>query len=88
MVVKKKSRQNQYISRQRGKCPICLMSMNEKKEKREKGKRSSKKGKKKDHHNYGGGESVTLHCDHVFHKKCISKWLEYKNNCPMCRKQI
>ncbi len=33
-------------------------------------------------------ETVELHCGHSFHKKCIAKWLEYKKNCPLCRKAI
>jgi hypothetical protein len=31
----------------------------------------------------------TLHCNHVFHKKCIDKWFKKdKNDCPMCRAVI
>ena len=30
----------------------------------------------------------TLTCNHVFHKKCIDKWLKDNLNCPMCRKEI
>ena len=26
-----------------------------------------------------------LDCNHVFHKKCIHKWLSNKNMCPICR---
>ena len=25
-----------------------------------------------------------LHCNHFFHKKCISKWLKTKAKCPLC----
>lgn len=29
-----------------------------------------------------------MDCNHVFHKKCIDKWLlEYNYKCPMCRKE-
>ena len=27
-------------------------------------------------------------CDHIFHKRCIVKWLCYENNCPNCRTEI
>lgn len=31
----------------------------------------------------------TLKCKHIFHKKCIDKWIKKdKNECPMCRTQI
>ena len=28
-----------------------------------------------------------LKCGHVFHKKCIDKWIKHQNSCPICRKQ-
>ncbi|XP_062422706.1 RING finger protein 122-like isoform X2 [Pungitius pungitius] len=27
-------------------------------------------------------------CSHSFHKKCLLKWLEIRNVCPMCNKPI
>ncbi|XP_062850854.1 RING finger protein 122 [Trichomycterus rosablanca] len=27
-------------------------------------------------------------CSHVFHKKCLVKWLEIRSVCPMCNKPI
>ncbi|CAH1257611.1 RING finger protein 24-like isoform X4 [Branchiostoma floridae] len=27
-------------------------------------------------------------CGHAFHRKCISKWLEIRNTCPMCNSQV
>ena len=27
-------------------------------------------------------------CNHVFHKKCVDKWLKSKSNCPICRNEL
>jgi hypothetical protein len=27
-------------------------------------------------------------CNHVFHGECLSKWLDYKMECPTCRKAL
>jgi hypothetical protein len=27
-------------------------------------------------------------CSHVFHGECLSKWLDYKMECPTCRKPL
>lgn len=26
-----------------------------------------------------------LKCKHMYHKKCIDKWLSFSDSCPMCR---
>eukprot|EP01052_Picozoa_sp_SAG31_P009200 SAG31_NODE_479_length_15133_cov_39.816283_3_plen_273_part_00 len=26
-----------------------------------------------------------LPCDHIFHERCISQWVEHKSDCPVCR---
>ena len=32
--------------------------------------------------------TLTLHCDHVFHPECIDKWTQEKLSCPYCRDTI
>ena len=27
-------------------------------------------------------------CNHIFHNICLEKWLEFKNECPYCRREI
>ena len=27
-------------------------------------------------------------CKHIFHNICLEKWLEFKNECPYCRREI
>ena len=31
---------------------------------------------------------TTLKCNHTFHKKCISTWLNNNNTCPYCREIV
>lgn len=35
------------------------------------------------------GEKITsLLCNHTLHTDCISEWIKYKSECPVCRSQI
>lgn len=27
-------------------------------------------------------------CKHIFHSKCLQKWIDYNDNCPLCRTLI
>jgi len=31
---------------------------------------------------------IKLNCDHIFHKKCLIKWFEKDNTCPLCRNVV
>lgn len=34
-------------------------------------------------------EKITvLECKHIFHTECISEWVKYKSECPICRAKI
>ena len=33
-------------------------------------------------------ESITLECNHKFHKPCIMTWFKKELNCPLCRKPL
>lgn len=33
----------------------------------------------------GNKKTVKTSCGHIFHKKCLNKWLEEKQECPLCR---
>lgn len=33
----------------------------------------------------GGEKLCTLTCTHTFHYKCLKRWGEYKQDCPLCR---
>ena len=39
--------------------------------------------------NYELGEKITkIKCNHNFHTYCISEWVKYKSECPVCRQLI
>lgn len=42
------------------------------------------------YHNIKKSQMKTLSCSylHVFHMKCIWKWLLISNTCPMCRETV
>lgn len=31
---------------------------------------------------------IKLTCNHLFHSKCISEWVKYKSECPICRNKV
>ena len=31
---------------------------------------------------------LELKCNHVFHESCITEWIAYKNECPVCKKEV
>lgn len=33
-------------------------------------------------------KKIILKCSHEFHKKCIKKWLNNNNTCPLCRIEL
>ncbi|KAK2659360.1 hypothetical protein Ddye_005893 [Dipteronia dyeriana] len=35
-----------------------------------------------------GGETVLIPCSHIYHRNCITKWLETALHCPTCRLAI
>ncbi|CAA3008151.1 E3 ubiquitin protein ligase RIE1-like [Olea europaea var. sylvestris] len=35
-----------------------------------------------------GAELCTLSCNHHFHHKCTSKWLQISATCPLCKLKI
>ena len=35
------------------------------------------------------GKNITLNeCNHIFHKKCLEKWVIQNNSCPNCRTEV
>ncbi|KAG0441971.1 E3 ubiquitin-protein ligase SIRP1 [Dictyocoela muelleri] len=35
-----------------------------------------------------GEKAVKLLCKHIFHKKCIYRWMRVQKSCPICRKDV
>jgi len=36
-----------------------------------------------------GDEISVLRCDHMYHRRCLDKWVSFKNNtCPLCRESL
>ena len=38
--------------------------------------------------NHDENNSISLECNHEFHKACILSWLNEKKECPICRLQV
>lgn len=36
----------------------------------------------------GDKEVIVTGCKHIFHNGCLVKWVETKNDCPLCRKKL
>ncbi|RMZ98355.1 TRC8 -like protein [Brachionus plicatilis] len=34
------------------------------------------------------GRALMTRCDHVFHYRCIRRWLNQNQNCPMCKRDV
>lgn len=37
---------------------------------------------------YGDKVKELKNCKHAFHSKCIDKWLENENKCPICKQGV
>ncbi len=37
---------------------------------------------------YTSDPVTKLECEHVFHQRCCREWVERKNTCPLCRKDV
>jgi len=57
-------------------CSICLDEFEEIKKNESSGILNNKKYK----------NIIELDCGHMYHKKCINKWIKTNNHCPYCRK--
>jgi hypothetical protein len=59
-------------------CSICLNSEEEEKDKEEEEEKKEEKEEK----------MVKTKCAHIFHSKCLAKWVIQKTTCPMCRNSL
>jgi hypothetical protein len=43
-------------------------------------------------HDFQTGETVcwakVRECNHIFHEDCVVRWLEYRDDCPLCRQNL
>jgi len=65
-------------------CSICLKCLNaEQEEKQEEEEKQEKQEEEKQEE-----EMVKTKCAHIFHSKCLAKWVIQKTTCPMCRNSL
>ncbi|KAL9645193.1 hypothetical protein ABK040_002394 [Willaertia magna] len=41
-----------------------------------------------DNNNYTSTDIMVTPCNHCFHTICLERWREYKNECPLCKKEL
>jgi hypothetical protein len=64
-------------------CSICLKCLNAEQEEEEEEKQEAEKQEKQEEE-----EMVKTKCAHIFHSKCLAKWVIHKTTCPMCRNSL
>ena len=86
----KKERTNKKILTDN--CAICLEQFNDIKKNNNEEKNSEEKDivteRQINVQDSEKNDISTLECGHQFHTECIAKWMERKNECPLCRQKI
>lgn len=63
-------------------CSICLKCLNAEQEEEDKEEEDKEEEEKQEE------EMVKTKCAHIFHSKCLAKWVIQKTTCPMCRNSL